>query len=89
MRSAMTAEGSTLCTCFSSCSICSPTRSIVCRSGPLIFTPMGARMPLCSMTMRAAMGWSLGAPVVPGSFVTLSIWRQMSSGDLMELRHWR
>ncbi len=62
---------------------------MVFRSGPLTFTPIGARMPLWSMTMRAAMGWSFGAPVVPGIWAAFTISFQMSSGDLISSRHWR
>ena len=41
---------------------------------------MGARMPLCSMTMRVAMGCSFGAEVVPGIVAAARIASQMSSG---------
>ena len=45
--------------------------------GPKTFTPIGARMPLCSMMIRVAIGWSLGAEVVPGIFPTLMISSQI------------
>jgi hypothetical protein len=50
---------------------------------------MGARMPLCSMTMRAAIGCSRGAEVVPGTCAAATISSQMSSGPRMCSRHWR
>ena len=80
MRSAITAVGSTDETSLRSCSILRPTFSIDSRSGPFTFTPIGARMPLWSMTIRAAIGCSRGAEVVPGIFPASTISFQMSSG---------
>ena len=54
---------------------------MVSKFGPLTFTPIGARIPLCSMTIRAAIGWSFGALVVPGTIVESTISAQMSSAD--------
>jgi hypothetical protein len=51
--------------------------------------PMGARIPVWSMTMRVSIGWSLGAEVVPGSRLAFRIASQMSSGLWMWGRHWR
>ena len=46
-------------------------------------TAIGARTPLCSMTIRAAIGCSLGALVVPGTRAARSISFQMSSAVLI------
>ncbi len=69
-------------TSLSSSSISSPTFSIVARSGPLTLTPIGARMPLWSMTSRVSIGCSFGADVVPGIRPAFTISSQMSSGTL-------
>ena len=80
MRSAMTDWGSIAGTSLRNCTIRPETCSMVCRSGRNTFTPMLARMPLCSMTIRAEIGCSLGATVVPGIDAARTICVQMSSG---------
>ena len=62
---------------------------MVSRSGPLTLIPMGARIPDWSMTIRAAMGWSLGADVVPGSLAVPTISFQMSSAFRISGRQFR
>ena len=56
IRSAITASALTLGTSFRNFSICKPTRSMVSRSVALTLTPIGARIPVCNIIMRAAMG---------------------------------
>ena len=62
---------------------------MVSRSGPRTLIPMGARIPLCNITIRAAIGCSFGAEVVPGNSATRTISSQMSSADWMCDRHCR
>ena len=52
---------------------------MVGRSGPNTLMPMGARMPVCSITNRVSIGCSLGAEVTPGSEVAATTSAQMSS----------
>ena len=53
-------------TSFSAASRTLPASSIDSRSGPETFNPIGARMPVESITSRASIGCSLGAEVNPG-----------------------
>ena len=64
--------------CFSSSK---PNDSIDSRSGPFTFIPMGARIPLWSMTNRAEIGCNFGADVVPGICATFTSSSQISSED--------
>ena len=66
MRSALTVADSTMGTFLSKRSSCKPARSMASKLGPLISMPMGARIPLCNMTSRAAIGCNFGAEVEPG-----------------------
>ena len=74
---------------FNACSISLPPCSMSSSVGPYTFTPIGARMPVESITSRASMGCSFGAEVSPGRWVTLTICCQMSLAFLISGRHWR
>ena len=54
-----------------------------CKSEPRTFIPIGARIPVCSMTSRVSMGCNFGAEVTPGNFGDFTISFQMSSGLLI------
>ena len=81
MRSALTVDGMTEGTSLSKRSNCNPTASIDERSAPFTLIPNGARIPLCNMMIRAAIGCSLGAEVEPGIWPAREISAQMSSAE--------
>ena len=59
-------------TAFSTCSICFASRSISTRSVPITLTPIGVRIPVESMSMRALIGW-VHALETPGNCSARSI----------------
>ena len=59
-------------TAFSTCSICLASLSISTRSVPITLTPIGVRMPVDSMSMRALIGM-VQALETPGNCSALSI----------------
>ena len=74
---------------FKAFSICKPACSIEAKSGPYIFNPIGAFIPVDSITCRVAMGCSFGLPVNPGTLAALTISFQMSSSFLISSLHRR
>ena len=74
---------------FKAFSICKPACSIEAKSGPYIFNPIGAFIPVDSITCRVAMGCSFGLPVNPGRLESLTISCQISSSFLILSRHRR
>ena len=89
IRSAKTASSFTPSASFKIVSSCIPNASISFKSCPLILIPIGARIPVCSITNRVSIGCNFGADVTPGNLVTFTISFQMSSGDCISGRQFR
>ena len=54
---------------------------MVFKSGPNTLIPIGALIPVWSITSRVSMGCNLGADVTPGILDALIISSHISSGD--------